>query len=322
MQPISPAHMPSHTGILREETVALRKLLGYGRPTEASVRLGVPELGTSLPGSSMWDVLLVGLDIDTFQGYEELIPDQQLHIGVSILDTRRLDDMLVSSVREGELAAAIDSYQFTVGTSAYCRRAGTRFLFGQSRSVARMSELKPELERLVEGRDAVLVFHGANSDLKMLRNLDIDLRPFYVIDTNKAAQYPLQLYYRYGLEKLLDALDISYIALHAAGNDARFSLQALLMLAVKDAERDQTGAAADETFLQLLQGISQAPRPPTLQETQIAFAQARRATKAAAKARRKERRAAPLEQRRLESESRGDTKTTESDTEEPYNTGG
>ena len=79
---------------------------GYGRPTEASLRLGVPKLGTRLPGSSMKDVLFVGLDIDTCQGYEVLIPDQQLHIGVSILDTRRLNDLLAST-HERQLARVI-----------------------------------------------------------------------------------------------------------------------------------------------------------------------------------------------------------------------
>ena len=40
---------PAHKDILREENVVLRQLLGYGRPTEASLRLGVPELGAKLP---------------------------------------------------------------------------------------------------------------------------------------------------------------------------------------------------------------------------------------------------------------------------------
>lgn len=321
------AEKPSHMGILREETVALRQLLGYGRSTEASLRLDVPELGTNLPGSSMRDVLLVGLDVDTFQGYEELIPDQQLHVGISILDTRRLHELLVSSSREGELATAIDSHQWTIGSSGYCRRARNKFLFGKSKSAASIYELKSELEHLVEGRDIVLVLHGAVSDLKMLRHLNIDLRPLYIIDTNKAAQYPLQLWYRYRLDKLLDVLEIPYAKLHAAGNDARFSLQALLMLAVKDAEMmSQPGAAAavDNALLRLLKGISQAPRPPTRAEIEAALAPARLAAKeakAATAARRKQRRAARREQRRLEREARENV-AEESETEEPNNPGG
>lgn len=318
------AETPAHKGILREETVALRQLLGYGRSTKASLRLNVPELGTNLPGSSMRNVLLVGLDVDTFQGYDELIPDQQLHVGISILDTRRLHKLLISSSSEGELTAAIDSYQLTIGSSRYCRRARNNFLFGQSKLAASIYELKSELEHLVEGRDSILVFHGADSDLKMLRHLNIDLRPLYIIDTNKAAQYPLQLWYRYGLEKLLDVLEIPYALLHAAGNDARFCLQALLMLAVKDAEMCQPGAAADNALLRLLEGISQAQRPSTRGEIEAALAPARLAAKevkAASAVRRKQRRAARKERRRLEREGREDV-AEESDTEELNNPGG
>ena len=309
--------LPAHTGILREETVALRQLLGYGRPTEASLRLGVPEIGTSLPGSSMKDVLFVGLDIDTIQGYEVIVPDQQMHVGISILDTRRLNDLLASPTREEELSAAIESYQWTVGTSGkYCRRADNRFLFGQSKPVASTSGLKPELEPLVEGRDTVLVCHSTICDLKMLRNLDINLRPLYAMDTNKVAQYPLQLHYRYSLEKLLDTLEIPYASLHAAGNDARFCLQALLMLAVKDAEKGEPGAA-NESLFRLLKGIAQAPRPPTpptLEEIHLARDLARRAAKKATEAARKER-------RRLQRESRKNAKAAELDAEEPDDPG-
>ncbi|KAK0706844.1 hypothetical protein B0T26DRAFT_596607, partial [Lasiosphaeria miniovina] len=63
------------------------------------------------------------------------------------------------------------------------------------------------------------------------------LHPRYIIDTAKAAQHPLQLSYRCSLESLLERLDISFRNLQAAVNDVNFVLRALLMLAVRDAER-------------------------------------------------------------------------------------
>lgn len=289
--PETSADTPAHKGILREETVALRQLLGYGRPTEASLGLGVPELGTRLPGSPMKDVLFVGLDIDTYQGYEVLIPDQQLHVGVSILDTRRLVELLDFELHEGLLASAIDSHQFTLGESKYCRRARNRFLFGKSKSVESIPELKSEVRILVEGRGAVLVCHSTNCELKMLRNLGLDLRPLYIIDTNKVAQYALQLHYRYDLGRLLGVLDISYASLHAAGNDARFCLQALLMLAVKDAELGPP-VTADNALLRLLEGIAHAPRQLSRGEIEATLAVSRRAAREAKAARKVEKRAA------------------------------
>lgn len=81
------------------------------------------------------------------------------------------------------------------------------------------------------------VHPGANEDLKFLNNIDTSIAAWacYILDTVKVAQYTLQRYYRYSLEKLLDALSIPYsFRLHSAGNDAFFALKALLMMAARD----------------------------------------------------------------------------------------
>lgn len=252
----------------------------------------------------MKDVLLVGFDADTFQGYEQLIQDHQIHIGISILDTRHLNDILVSPTAAKGPRQVIESYQFTLGNSKYCHRAANKFLFGDSKPAASIKDLRSGLEALVGDRDAILVMHGADSDLKMLRNLGVNLRPRYIIDTNKAAQHPLQLSYRYCLETLLEALEIPYASLHAAGNDARFALQALLMIAVRDAER--LADTSDCAVLELLRAIAQAPRPPTAGETKEDFDAVRREAKAEMKARHKAKRASRTERRRLEREARED----------------
>lgn len=96
------------------------------------------------------------------------------------------------------------------------------------------------------------------------------------------------------------------------------------MLAVKDAEMSQPGAAADDALLRLLEGISRAPRPSTRGEIQAALAPARLAAKevkAASAARRKQRRAARKERRRLEREG-GDDVAEESGAEELNDSGG
>ncbi|KGQ09937.1 hypothetical protein BB8028_0005g07530 [Beauveria bassiana] len=100
-----------------------------------------------------------------------------------------------------------------------------------------LSKLAPRLAELVKGRDYVLVGHGIDEDIKLLNQLHPDIagNSAYLFDTVKAAQFPLQLYYRYSLGKLLDELDLKHANLHAADNDAHFALKALLMLAVRDA---------------------------------------------------------------------------------------
>ncbi|KAJ0166508.1 Vegetative incompatibility protein HET-E-1 [Colletotrichum tanaceti] len=291
---------PPHTGLLRDETLVLRQLLGYS-DAESAPGFRPKSLGNRLQQSPMRDVLFVGLDIDTYQGYEQLVEDQQLHIGVSILDTRILEDML-SDPTTANYQEAITSYQFTVGESAYCQRASRRFIFGLSQPIS-ITELKPRMDALVSQRDYVLVLHGTHSDLKILRHLEIDLpaQSLYVIDTNKAAQSPLELSYRYSLEKLLEALQIPYANLHAAGNDAHYCLRALLMIAVFDAQRHPSGHC--EALLHLFRAVAQAPRPLTrgeIWQMEEPQREARREAKIQSKVRRKARRAARTSRRLLE----------------------
>ncbi|KAM0333976.1 hypothetical protein ACHAQA_000994 [Verticillium albo-atrum] len=246
----------------------------------------------------MKDVVFVGLDIDTFQGYETLRPDQQLHVGLSTLDARTLEAILLDPSAEHSYGTVIQSHQFTIGESNYCRQAAKRFLFGTSQPIT-TAELKPKLEALTANRDIVLALHGANSDLKILRQLESDLpsRSLYIIDTNKAAQFPLQLHYRLSLEKMLHALQIPFAHLHAAGNDARFCLQALLMLAVRDVEGVHAGCPL--ALAQLMRDVAQAPRPPTAGEMQAPMQEANREAKVEKRAKREAKRAARKERRAL-----------------------
>ena len=179
------------------------------------------------------------------------------------------------------LASGIKSFQFTIGDSPYCRRAADKFLFGRSESIL-ISELKPWLEQTVSERDVVLVIHGAEQDLEVLKNLGIDLHAVFVVDTVKAAQYPLRLSYRYSLEKLLEVLGIPFTNLHAAGNDAHFALRALLMIVVKDAE-SQPSTPSITTLTKTLKAIALGPRPLSHRELLAPQEEARRQGKPKAK---------------------------------------
>ncbi|KAI0097269.1 hypothetical protein GGR51DRAFT_553222 [Nemania sp. FL0031] len=139
--------------------MAIRQLFGYSDTCQLSSAHEPSNLGATLPNSSMKDVLLIGIDIDTYQGYEHLPADPQLHIGVSILDTRVLYHIIHEGLDSMRETGILESYQFVVGDS---------------------------------------------NDRKALSNLDIQLQPLYIIDNVKAAQTPLGLPYRLGLEAMLD----------------------------------------------------------------------------------------------------------------------
>jgi DNA polymerase III epsilon subunit-like protein len=287
--------LPSHTGLLREDLLALRHILGLS--TDEACKGVCTEL--SLPNSSKKDLLLIGVDVETMGRTDEVISGQDFHIGISVLDTRSLQTLVNSQSSANNPTQLIESFQYTFGDSKSCQKASEKFLFGNTEAIE-ISDLKDKIENLSSGRYVALIFHGAHEDLKFLQNLDIDLKPIYIIDTVKAAQFPLQLYYRYSLERLLDVLDIPYAALHSAGNDAHFALRASLMIAVKDTECRSD--RSHETTIQALRHIAHAPRPFTrgeMHELELPAMRERKRLKELNKARRKERSAANSERRRV-----------------------
>ncbi|KAI1116112.1 hypothetical protein F5Y14DRAFT_86350 [Nemania sp. NC0429] len=257
-----------------------------------------------MPGSSMIDVLLIGIDVDTYQGYEHLPNDPQLHIGIAILDTRVLCRLVHEGLDSMHETDALESYQFVVGDSRYCKTASRRFMFGKSQSVS-LGEVKAQVESLVcrRGRDTILVFHGDRNDRKALSNLNIQLQPLYVIDNVKAAQYPLDLPYRLGLEAMLDTFGIPCANLHAAGNDAHYALRSLLMIAATDGQKMELEQPTSKHLSSTFSAIARRGRPTTTGEKAAAFEESRRQVKAEKKAHHKARRAARTERRRQEREA-------------------
>ncbi|KAK1248036.1 hypothetical protein MKX07_000924 [Trichoderma sp. CBMAI-0711] len=248
-----------HTGILRDETLALRQMLGYRHEAVREPLVVHPKLDIKilahLPGSSIKDVLFVSIDVDTGGGYQVISPEQSFHIGISLFDTRSLTKPMEAP------ATAIQSYQYITKESKPCKWAAEHFLFGDTESI-QVSDLMRRLALLTQGREYVLVAHGISEDLRFLNNLDPNFvaNACYILDIVNAAQHPLQLYYRYSLEKLLEKLNIRYDRLHVAGNDAHFALRALLMLAVRDGKMaaPESITTADKELFQTLDAIAHA----------------------------------------------------------------
>jgi hypothetical protein len=244
----------NHAGILREENIALRQILGYRLETlQPCPPYNVPPIGNYLPGTSIKDILLVCVDVDTGGGYEIISPGQSFHIGISIFDTRCLIKQLSNP------CDSITSFQYiNRGDTKPCKRAVRSFLFGETELVD-LSDFAAKFSSLTQGRDYILVAHGINEDVKFFNNInpEISNRACYVLDTVKAAQHPLHLDYRYSLKKLLKIFKIRYAKLHAAGNDAHFALKALLTIAVHDGRIvPETITAANEELFVTLDAIA------------------------------------------------------------------
>jgi DNA polymerase III alpha subunit (gram-positive type) len=88
-----------------------------------------------------------------------------------------------------------------------------------------------------KSRPVVLVFHESASDINYLKNLYYSVEEaknvVEIVDTRQMHQFLIQSNDSASLANVLHYLDISYSNLHNAGNDAVYTLQAMVGLAVK-----------------------------------------------------------------------------------------
>lgn len=237
----------------------------------------IPVVCVELSNSSIKDVVFVCVDTEFAPNGRKLC-NQEFQLGVAILDTRALFELTTSTplaspqTQRGVAAdnpkpcTAADILQtrnWCVGSPEYCLIASRKYAFGDSVSV-QLKDLKRCFESMIPAyRDVVLVTHdGGGSDLKYIRELGIKIQPICTLDTQMVAQPPLQLTYRVSLKELLVTLKCpsGRCCRHVAGNDANFTLRALLMLSIRDLDIAQY-SEEQLTAVELIKAVAQFPRP-------------------------------------------------------------
>jgi hypothetical protein len=197
----------AHKGLLREELLLLRHTfelhLGWPRELLDEATAKAPKIlqAQNLPSSWIKDLLIVSLDIE---GHPDQLTKEsagRYQVRLSILDTRHLQSDTADTRHE----SLLQTYHLCVGPEKYFKKKSWKFCFGKSRHVT-LEELRDETQKLIRKRDVILVLHGGSSDLSFLRAAQIHIRPLYIIDTQKAAQHPLQLDYRCKIERMLELL--------------------------------------------------------------------------------------------------------------------
>lgn len=231
---------------------------------------------------SLKRVRLLSIDIDALHEDNGII--QSFHMGISILDTQSMQGLVhrLPTPDAHSMRHVIQSSHYVVGDMDHHRRKPNTFLFGRRHMIS-ISDVEAVLKKKMSPSPNILVVHGGLIELSVLRRLNIQLNPLYTIDTVKAAQHPLKLFYRYSLEKLLIELKIPYAQLHHAGNDAHFTLRALLMIAVRDAEQL---LKKPPDWVPIFKAVALAPRPPTYHEKCIAIGRRNREEREEAERRR------------------------------------
>lgn len=207
-------------------------------------------LGLSDDSSGMSDVVFVAIDFENPQSvWEKTSSKVGCQVGIAVLDTKQLekrrlatasscedDEQWNGSMKEAE--ELITTYNFAAGPVKYCEsgRIKNRFLFGKT-TLTDSSDMREKVESCIpQNREIILVGHNLHSDLKALESLELNFKtyaPWNAIDTSIIGRQMFTPKSKNSLRGILRRLKCPYVALHCAGNDANFTLRAMLLLAAR-----------------------------------------------------------------------------------------
>lgn len=203
------------------------------------------------------DAVLICIDCEAFERDQRKVTE----LGVAVLDTRDLRG--VTSGENGEEWVAKMKYaHFRPAEYArlvnrkFVKGCEDRFAFGDSTWI-RLADAKTVLERIFQaperlgevanfasefgkkggkGRNVVFVAHGISNDDAYLGALGFQLKNaknvVRQVDSQRVAGGTKKN--SMGLKRLLQHLGIKNQGLHNAGNDAAYTLKAVIMMAVKE----------------------------------------------------------------------------------------
>ncbi|KAI3393312.1 hypothetical protein diail_4445 [Diaporthe ilicicola] len=187
--------------------------------------------------------VFICFDVETYEKSPGLVTE----LGFAVLDTQKLKDVPPGAGSRNwfDLIQGrhirIKEYSYMRNTE-YVQGYPDNFMFGESELVP-LTEVLEVLEEIMSPksesgqlRKVVLVGHDIAQDIQYLNSLDFDVHGMEnlleVADNQKLHQHRCKFYQGQSLCAVLAGLDIQYRYLHNAGNDAVFTLQSFLCLAV------------------------------------------------------------------------------------------
>lgn len=193
------------------------------------------------PSVQQRDIVLVSIDFENTGHFKEHVPqDADRQVGIAILDTKKL-----SSTAPEQL---ISTYNLITGSSNYHRRAMLKFLFGKPTLIDAVDIIHHLNSLIPRGRKIVLVGHDIRHETHILSRLGFDRQVDISLDTYRIAGQVLP-YFMLRLGELLTVLDCPHSWLHNGGNDANFTLKALLLLATRAVKSNPPDAWIDKIHL-------------------------------------------------------------------------
>ncbi|KAH7244230.1 uncharacterized protein BKA55DRAFT_692040 [Fusarium redolens] len=221
-------------------TEMIRMVFGY-HCTPRSKKEWVPKLQARLRGSNMRDVRLICVDTDKVRRLPQKLEGEwkkritSFHLGVAILDTRDMRDVIKNRYKLDNPSDLIRTYQFAVQDSV---PEVEHFCFGDTEAIS-VEDLRRRFVEWQEGRDVIGVAYSVHNDFSVLKHFDIYLNHKFWIDVAQAQYIPLQIASSQSLAVMMNRLRIRYHGkLHIPGNDAHYTMRALLGTAVLDFYRE------------------------------------------------------------------------------------
>ncbi|KAL2277666.1 hypothetical protein FJTKL_15259 [Diaporthe vaccinii] len=187
--------------------------------------------------------VFVCFDIETYEKNPGLVTE----LGFAILDTQKLVGVPPGAGARDwfDLIQSrhirIKEYSYMKNTE-YVEGCPDSFMFGTSELIP-LTEVLGVVEGIMSPksesgglRKVVVVGHDVKQDVQYLKSLDFDVHEMEnlleIVDNQKLHQHRSKFYNGQSLCAVLAGLKISYRFLHNAGNDAVYTLQSLLRLAV------------------------------------------------------------------------------------------
>ncbi|KAB5570225.1 hypothetical protein GE09DRAFT_1271130 [Coniochaeta sp. 2T2.1] len=196
-------------------------------------------------------VVFVAIDMEAYEFSPGLITE----IGVAVFDT--LDTINQPPGDKGtDWFNLIRGYHFRIKENSWATNKvhvdghAEKFEFGTTEFVSK-HRIKKLVTKIIDNplslgeedktkafnRPVVLVFHDQDADLKYLESLDYDIEGaknvLEIVDTRDSHQHGVKAMNPASLERVLDELKIPSRFLHNAGNDAVYTMRAMIGLAFK-----------------------------------------------------------------------------------------
>ncbi|KAL7942489.1 hypothetical protein V8C42DRAFT_146179 [Trichoderma barbatum] len=188
----------------------------------------------SLESPGLSDAVIIAIDFENIFGIKTGFSHEvNCQVGLALLDTKHF--------RCSSPDTLISTFNFAAGSSSYITKATNKFLFGETVPINPFDLVNSIKSCIPKDRNIVLVGHGLRNELHAMEALGFQFQTSVPLglDTLRLANEFYEIWAG-SLGDLLSSLQCPYDKLHCAGNDANFTLRALLLLAAEGFTNQQS----------------------------------------------------------------------------------